>query len=116
MARCKIRRLSRLVLINAQSAAIKKINEMGFILSFKPSTITPTISPVSAICPARNSLQILITQRKSLVGLIPEPIPLAHIKPSFLLHRHSGVKSCSTLELLLKRFIFLDLGKQAYKL
>ncbi len=89
---------------------------MGFILSFKPSTITPTIGPVSAICPARNSLQILITQRKSLVGLMPEQIHLAHIKPSYLLHRHSGVKACSTLELLQKPFIFLDLGKQGYKL
>ncbi len=48
----------------------------------------------------------------ALLLLIPEPICLTDIKTSLLYYRHSSVKVCSSLELLLEPCILLEFGKQ----
>ncbi len=60
---------------------------------------------------ASNPLQLPITQFKCLLGLISEPIPLAHIKPRFICHSNGYVEISSTLELLQKPRILLEFGK-----
>ena len=73
-------------------------------------------------------------QEKSVLGLLQQPPPnshhsaegpawldtkpirLAHIKPSFLRNRHSGVKVGSALEFLHQPFILFDLGKKGCEL
>ena len=75
-----------------------------------PSTLSEHIATSSY------PLKLLITQRQSLLRLILEPISLAHIKPSLLRQCHCGIKVSSTLKLLPKTSIFLDLGKQSWKL
>ena len=65
---------------------------------------------------ANYPLQFLIAQFQGLLSLMSEPIRLAHIKPSFLRNRHSSIKVCSTLELLLKPHILFEFGKQSCEL
>ena len=60
--------------------------------------------------------QLLIAQLKRLLGLIPEPIRLAHIKTRLLSHCYSGVKVCGILELLQKPRILFELGKEGCEL
>ena len=61
-------------------------------------------------------LQLRISQLQGFLRLMPEPICLTHIKTRLLSHRHSGVKVCSTLELLAEPCIILELGKQGCEL
>jgi hypothetical protein len=70
----------------------------------------------SVLVATTHTLQFFITQLQGLLRLMLEPIRLAHIKPSFLRNRHSGVKVGSTLELLAKPSIILELGKKGRKL
>jgi len=55
--------------------------------------------------------QLIITELKDLRCLILEQISLADIKPCLLRQGNCRIKACSTLELLLKPRIILELGK-----
>ena len=61
-------------------------------------------------------LQLRISQLQGFLRLMLEPICLAHIKTRILCHRHSGIKVSSTLELLAKPSIIIELGKQGCEL
>ena len=78
---------------------------------------TNAVAPIGISDPSTcHSLKLTVTQLKGLVGLMPEPIRLTYIKPSFLRNRQSRIKVCSTLELLLKPCIIIELGKQGCEL
>ena len=58
------------------------------------------------------AFQLFIAQFKGLLCLMLEPISLAHIKPSFLGNRHSGIKISSALNFLPKTSILFEFCKE----
>jgi len=76
------------------------------------ATVLYVSAPRSEILPTSNTLQLLITQLQGLLCLMLKPISLAHIKSSIFGNRHSCIKVCCTLELLLKPSIVFELGEQ----
>ena len=87
--------------MSAAAATPARVSNISYIRCKIPRSAEIPPFARSIVAP-RYPLQLLIAQRQSLLRLMPEPIRLAHIKPSLLRHCYDGIKVSSALKLLPK--------------